>query len=79
LKEVVAKEFQGFTDRHPRISKVLTNVSKVISADAKQMIETNLERSAEVIDNVKDMQQEDENEYEEEEPVIEKPVWPWEW
>jgi hypothetical protein len=79
LKDVVAREFQSFTTRQPKINKVLTNASGVISGDAKEMINTSLERSAEVIEKVKDMQKEDETEYEEEDPVIEDPIKPWPW
>jgi hypothetical protein len=79
LKDVFAREYQAFTTRQPKINKVLTNASGVISADAKEMINTNLERSAEVIDKVKDMKEEDETEYEEEDPVIVDPIRPWQW
>ena len=81
LKEVVTREFQTFTERQPKITKVLSNASSVISEEVKSMVQNSLDISSEIIDKVNDMQQEDDADYnyEEEEEFTVDPIRPWQW
>jgi hypothetical protein len=81
LKEVVAREYQSFSERQPKITKVLSNASNVITEEAKSMVQNGLDISSEVIDKVKDMQQEDDADYdyEKEEEFTVDPIRPWQW